>query len=134
MTTTTVTSRPSPPTATLRDTLGFVAGVVVPTVARGVISRPRVVALAERLDLDRRAVRRMQRLRDRYGPGPLLLRLPVRSQAVVLAPGNVQRVLDDSPDPFATDSGEKRATLSHSQPQGVLISHGRDRSDRRRFD
>lgn len=134
MTTTTATRSPSLPTATLRDTLGFVAGVVVPTVARGVIiRRPRVEALAERLDLDRRAVRRMQRLRDRYGPGPLLLRLPVRSQAVILAPDHVHRVLDNSPDPFATDSGEKRAALSHFQPKGVLISHGRERADRRRF-
>jgi cytochrome P450 len=42
-------------------------------------------------------------------------------------------VLDESPEPFATASSEKRAALSHFQPQGVLISHGAARADRRRY-
>ncbi|MFL5612858.1 MAG: cytochrome P450 [Gemmatimonadaceae bacterium] len=46
----------------------------IPTVAKGVIiRRPRIVAIAERLQLDRKAVRCLQRLRRRYGDGPLLL-------------------------------------------------------------
>jgi hypothetical protein len=32
-----------------------------------------------------------------------------------------------------TASSEKRAALSHFQPKGVLISHGAERADRRRF-
>jgi cytochrome P450 len=120
--------------ASVTDTLGVLAGVMAPILARGVIiRRPRVVALAERLDLDRRAVRRMQRLHDEYGPGPLLLRVPLREQAVLLEPGHVHRVLDGSPEPFATASDEKRAALAHFQPKGVLISHGVERADRRRF-
>jgi cytochrome P450 len=42
-------------------------------------------------------------------------------------------VLDETPEPFATASSEKRAALAHFQPKGVLISHGPERADRRRF-
>ena len=122
------------PQATPLEVLGVLAGVVVPTVAKGpVIRRPWAVALAERLDLDRRAVRRLQRLREAHGDGPLLLPNPVRPQVVILAPNHVHRVLDGSPEPFATASDEKRAALAHFQPEGVLISHGAERADRRRF-
>jgi cytochrome P450 len=125
---------PSLPRASVLDTLALAVDVVVPTLAKGVIiRRPRVVALAERLDLDRRAVQRLQKLRNKYGQGPLMLRLPVRRQAVVLAPEHVRRVLDESPEPFATASSEKRAALSHFEPAGVLVSHGRERAERRRF-
>lgn len=122
------------PQASLRDTLGLIGTVVLPTVAKGVIiRRPSMVALAEWLDLDQRAVRYMQYLRNKYQSGPLLLRIPIRSQAVILAPHHVHRVLNGSPEPFATASSEKRAALSHFQPQGVLVSHGAERADRRRF-
>jgi cytochrome P450 len=122
-------TKASPP-----DTLRLLAGVVAPTIAKGpIIRRPAMVGLAERLDLDRSAVREMQRLRDRYGPGPLMLRLPGQPRAVVLAPEHVYRVLNESPDPFAPDSSEKRAALAHFQPKGVLISHGPERAERRRY-
>lgn len=122
------------PRATLGDTLAIAAEVIIPTIAKGVIiRRPKVVALAEKLNLDQRAVRRMQRIRDKYGTGPLFLRIPIRSQAMILMPEHVHRVLDGSPEPFATASSLKRSALSHFQPEGVLISHGPERSDRRRF-
>ncbi|HEX8485869.1 cytochrome P450 [Sphingomonas sp.] len=125
---------PSLPRLGLADTCGVLAGVVAPNFAKGpIIRRPWMVALAERLDLDRRAVRRLQRLRARHGSGPLMLRLPGRSQAVLLDPAHVRRVLDGSPEPFATASSEKRAALAHFQPEGVLISHGHARAQRRRL-
>jgi len=106
--------------------------VVLPLATRGVIlRRPPVVALAERLDLDRRAVHLLQRLRARYGPGPLRLRVPGRSVALVLSPEGVQQVLSGSPEPFAVANREKRGALSHFQPHGVLVSHGQLRADRR---
>jgi cytochrome P450 len=124
----------SPPQASVTETLGVVAGVILPVFARGVIiRRPKMVALAERLDLDTRAVRRVQRLRDKHGAGPLMLRIPIRRQALLLHPDHVQQALDGSPEPFATATREKRAALSHFQPKGVLISHGAERADRRRF-
>lgn len=121
-------------TASLFDTAALGVDVLAPTFAKGVIvRRPKVVALAERLGLDARAVRRMQKLRDKYGDGPLMLPLPIRKQAVLLAPEHVRRVLDESPEPFSAASSEKRAALSHFEPKGALISCGRERAERRRF-
>ncbi len=120
--------------ATLAETVGVFAGVLLPTIAKGVIlRRPRVVALAERLDFDRRAVRRMQRLRNRYSAGPLLMRIFGRRIALLFHPDHVHRVLAESPDPFATATPEKRAALAHFEPKNVLISDSADRPARRRF-
>ena len=122
------------PRASILDTAALALDVLAPTFAKGVIiRRPGVVALAEKLDLDRRAVERMQTLRNKYGHGPVMLPLPIRKQAVVFAPEHVRRVLDQSPEPFATASSEKRAALSHFEPKGVLISNGVERAERRRF-
>ena len=120
--------------ASALDTLRTVLVVLAPMVARGVIQRrPRVVALSDRMDADRRAVALLGRLRDRYGAGLLRLRLPGRSFVLVLSPDDVRRVLDGTPEPFATANREKRGALSHFQPDGVLISHGAERTERRRF-
>jgi hypothetical protein len=94
--------------------------------------RPRVVAMAEYLDLDARAVRRTQKIRNRYGAAPLLLRIPMRSPALILHPADVHRVLAETPEPFATASIEKRAALGDFEPKGSLVSHGPERADRRR--
>lgn len=121
-------------TASRRDALATVAEVLAPTVAKGVIiRRPRAMALAERLDADRRAVRRLARLRDRYGPGPLVLDLPGRRLALVLDGPDVRRVLAETPEPFATATWEKATALGHFQPHGVLVSQGASRRERRRY-
>jgi hypothetical protein len=72
-------SRTRPPTAAARksalirkagwvDTFMALTDVLLPTIANGIIMRrPGVMALAEWFDVDRRAVRRMQRIGDRYG-------------------------------------------------------------------
>jgi cytochrome P450 len=115
-------------------TAGVIADVVAPLFARGIIlRRPRMTELQDRLDADRRAVKRLQRLRDRYGPGPVMLAVPGRNVAVILAPNHVRRALAGTPEPFATATQEKRAALRHFQPHGVLISHGAERAERRRF-
>ena len=128
------TTKDGLPRASLVDTLALGLEVFAPLVAQGVIiRRPPMVALADRLDLDRRAVRRMQKLRDKYGRGPLMLPLPIRKQAVVLSPEHVQRILSESPAPFSAASTEKRAALAHFEPKGVLVSTGAERAERRRF-
>jgi hypothetical protein len=69
---------PAPPRATVAETFGIAVDVLLPLVARGLIARrPRVVDLAERVDADRRAVHRMQRIRDRR-TGPRLGRARCR--------------------------------------------------------
>lgn len=108
--------------------------VLGPIFARGILARrPRIVGLAERADADRRAVKLLARLRDRHGAGLLLLRMPVRRQALVLTPPAARRVLTGSPEPYALATREKRAALLHFQPHGVLVSHGADRLERRAF-
>lgn len=122
------------PRASVLDTLALGLDVFAPLVAQGVIiRRPPMVALAEKLDLDTRAVQRMQKLRDKYGSGPLMLPLPIRKQAVVLDPRHAQRVLDGSPDPFSPASTEKRGALAHFEPKAVLLSEGAERAVRRPF-
>jgi cytochrome P450 len=126
---------PRPPvTASVPDTLRAVGSVLLPLAASGVIiRRQRVVAVEERAGADRRLVRALQRLRARYGPAPLALRLPLRRIVLVLDDDDVRRVLDASPDPYSTATREKRAALSRFEPHGVLISDAADRPDRRRF-
>lgn len=122
------------PTAGVLDTLALAVDVLAPTFAKGVIvRRPAVVALAEKLELDRRAIGRMQKLRNKYGSGPLMLPLPIRKQAVVFSPEHARRVLDESPEPFSAASSEKRAALSHFEPKGSLISQCPQRTARRQF-
>lgn len=122
------------PKATLRDTLAVALGVALPTIAKGVIvRRPRVVALVQVLELDGRAVRTVQRLREKYGGGPLMLRTPGQPRAVLLLPQHVHRVLHGTPEPFAAASSEKRAALAHFEPKVALITHGPKRTERRRF-
>lgn len=133
--TTTTPAQASLPKMTVQETLAVTADILAPNLAKGVIiRRPKMVGLAERFELDKRAVRRMQQLRNKYGTGPLLLRTPPgRTQALILAPEHVHRVLDGSPEPFSTASSEKRAALSHFEPKGALISQGPERADRRRY-
>lgn len=122
------------PKAKFTDTLATLLSVFLPTLAKGVIiRRPFMLAIADRLDLDRRAVHGMQRLRARHGSGPVLLSIPGRSLAVVLDPEDVHRILAESPEPFATETPEKRAALAHFEPKMALISHGAERADRRRY-
>ena len=73
------------PTASAADTARVLSTVLAPIVAQGpILRRPRMLKLAQRLDADRRAGRLLRGLRGKYGPDPLLLRVPGRSVAVVL--------------------------------------------------
>ncbi|MAL98192.1 MAG: cytochrome P450 [Alteromonadaceae bacterium] len=128
------TTASSLPKATLAETITIATQVFGPLFAEGVIiRRPAVLRLADKLDLNRRGVDRIQELRNKYGDGPLLLPLPGRPQAVILKPEHVKRVLDETPEPFAAVTAEKHAALVHFQPRGVLISHGAARARRREF-
>ncbi len=75
----------------------------------------------------------MRALRSRYGPGPLLLRIPGRPIAVLLETDDVERVLDRTPSPFTPAAREKRAALGHFQPHAVLASPMPERAPRRHF-
>ncbi|GAT06872.1 cytochrome P450 [Mycolicibacterium novocastrense] len=116
------------------DTLRVVAQVIAPTLAQGVIiRRPAAMVVAERLQLDGRAVAILSWLRARHGRAPLLLRIPGRSVAILLDAGDVAGLLRGAPEPFAPSTPEKRAALAHFQPHGVLASAGQLREKRRAF-
>lgn len=118
--------------ASVGETITVAAGVLGPMIAQGVIiRRPSLVALADRLQVDRRASGILTRLRERHGGAPLLLRLPGRDLAIVLDPPDVDRVLAGAPRPFTPANREKRAALRHFQPYGVLISDEAGRAVRR---
>ncbi|MCR0980518.1 cytochrome P450 [Roseomonas populi] len=122
------------PRASLRETLTFLSGVVLPLLGKGVIlRRPPAVDLAQRLKLDKRAVGIVQRLRDRHGPGPLLLPVPLHPYALVLSADHASRILAAAPTPFTPASDEKRSALNHFEPHGLLISGERGRALRRPF-
>jgi cytochrome P450 len=122
------------PRASLLDSLKTTSRVFIPNIAKGpIIRRPRVMAMGEQLELDTLSVKFLQQMRKRYGSGPLMLRLPFRKQAIILNPQHVRRVLDESPEPFATASTEKQAALAHFEPRVALASHGPERTARRRL-
>jgi hypothetical protein len=76
------------PKASILDSIAVATEVFIPTVAKGVILRhPKVEALAERLQLDRTAVRCLQRLRRRYGDASRTAR------SAPAAPGDVEQLL-----------------------------------------
>ena len=115
------------------DTARLLSTALLPTLAGGVIKRrPLLMRLLGLLGGDERAVREIARLRDRYGDGPLPLRLPGREVAVVLSPEDVGAVLDATPDPFTAASTDKISALKHFQPHAVLITRDkRARAERR---
>jgi cytochrome P450 len=120
--------------ASAADTARLAATVLAPLLATGVIvRRPRMLGLAEKMQVDGPAVHLLADLRSRYGPGPLRVDIPGRSLVLPLSPEDVSRVLDGSPEPYAPANLEKRAALAQFQPHGVLVSHGEVRTERRRF-
>ncbi|WP_243770219.1 cytochrome P450 [Amycolatopsis acidicola] len=124
----------SPATASVADTARVAATVLAPTLRGGVIKRrPRAMALADRLQLDRPGIRLLGRLRERYGERPLQLRIPGRSVTVLLGHADAGSVLARTPSPFTPATLEKKAALSHFQPHGVLISDDGNRAARRGF-
>ena len=109
--------------ASIYDSLRVFQTVIVPTLAKGVIKRrPWVEALAQHLGLDTNAVQLLQELRKKYGPSPLLLWLPFRSQVVILDPKDASQVLSGTPVPFTSATKEKKSSLGHFEPNHILIA------------
>ncbi|WP_112249265.1 hypothetical protein [Kribbella monticola] len=122
------------PIASSLDAARAVRDVLLPVVAQGAIQRrPTMSLLSERLRTDERALARIRRLRDTYGAGPLLLRLPGRTIGLVLDPNHVHRLLAGTPDPFAAATADKRGALRHFQPHAVLVTDPPLRDPRREF-
>ncbi|WP_258934466.1 hypothetical protein [Nesterenkonia pannonica] len=62
-----------------QETLQILRDVELPMIAKGpIIRRPKVVELVARTGWETQAVKRMQKVADRYGTGPLMLSTPRR--------------------------------------------------------
>jgi hypothetical protein len=121
------------PTIDFSDKLAVIVDVLLPTVAKGVLLRRATITnLASRFDADKRAVRRLQKIHEKYGDGPVLLRVLGRQHALVLSQESLRRVLKEAPVPFTPASDEKSAALKHFEPHVSLISEPGDRAVRRR--
>ncbi|ADB32875.1 conserved hypothetical protein [Kribbella flavida DSM 17836] len=111
------------PVASVLDSGRALRDILVPLLAQGaILRRPALTALADRLRADDRGLRQARRLRDRYGEGPLLLRLPGRKLALALDPDHVRRLLAETPEPFSAATSEKVGALRHFQPHAVLVT------------
>ncbi|MFN3661551.1 MAG: cytochrome P450 [Yoonia sp.] len=120
--------------ATLVDTIAALGQVAAPTFAKGpIVRRPKAVALADWFDLDAKAVERMQKLREKYGTGPVILPIPGHPEAVILDGEQARRILEKAPEPFDPDSSEKSAALGHFEEQASLVSSCPMREERRAF-
>ena len=61
------------------------------------------------------------------------MRVGTDRMLLVLATGDVRRVLEGSPSPFAADPEAKRKGMVHFQPDALTISRGAEWQSRRRF-
>jgi hypothetical protein len=120
------------PFASAVDSARILTEVLGPVVAQGpILRRPGIGTLAERLRVDDRALRCVRTLRRKYGDGPVLVHIPGRTLALVLAGDDVHRLLAQTPDPFAAATGDKVGALSHFQPHAVLTTRSELRPPRR---
>ncbi|GAB2655467.1 cytochrome P450 [Kribbella swartbergensis] len=120
------------PTATIPDAARTLRDVLLPVVAQGAILRRTAASrAAELVHADGRALRRVRALRQKYGEGPLLIRLPGRTIALVLDPEHVHRILRETPEPFSAATADKVAALNHFQPHAVLTTDPPLRAPRR---
>lgn len=117
----------------LRDSLAFHLTHLLPLYFQGSFRRRRLAtAVLGAVDVNRRAVRLVERLRRRHRADCLRLRV-FRSPAVLmLGERGIRNVLDRSPEVYA-DPPFKRKAMSHFQPHALTISRGRAWRQRRRF-
>jgi cytochrome P450 len=122
------------PSASLVEGVRFTLQAMVPNVVQGLFRRrPRAVAAATKLNVDRHAVGLIGGIRRSHGPGPVWVRVGTDQMLLVLSTDDVRRALEGSPHPFAPDPDAKRRGMSHFQPDALTISRGEAWENRRRF-
>lgn len=120
--------------ASLLENLRFNALVIVPNAVQGIFRRRRAaVAAATRAGVDGHAVGLLRGMARSYDRGPVWIRIVKDPALLVLDPDDIERVLDGSPDPYASDPPAKRDGMVAFQPDAVTISRGEPWADRRRF-
>ena len=122
------------PHASIVEGVRFTAQVAVPNVIQGLFRRRRTpVAVATRTGADSLAYSFMAGLRRSYGNGPVWIRVAKDEALLLLGEDAIRKVLERSPDPFASDPEPKKAGMAHFQPHALTISRNPEWEDRRRF-
>lgn len=120
--------------AGLLENARFNALVIVPNAVQGIFRRRRApVAVATRAGVDGQAVGLLRGM-ARSGEGrPVWVRVIQDRALLLLDPADIERVLDGSPDPYASDPPAKRDGMAAFQPDAATISRGALWRNRRRF-
>jgi cytochrome P450 len=122
------------PSASLLENARFNTLVVVPNAVQGIFRRrPAAVRAMSAADVDRWAVGLLSGMRRSYADGPVWVRVMTDRALLVLSPDDIRRVLEGSPNHFASDPDAKRKGMSQFQPDALTISRGELWQDRRRF-
>ena len=122
------------PGASLIEGIRFTTQAMVPNVVQGLFRRRRsAVGVATRLNTDGQAVGVIGGIRRGHGPGPVWVRAGTDRMLLLFEAGDVRRVLEGSPTPFAPDPEAKRKGMGHFQPDALTISRGEEWRKRRRF-
>ncbi len=120
--------------ASLLENARFNALVIVPNAVQGLFRRRRAaVAAATRTGVDGRAVGLLRGMARGHGGGPVWVRVIKDEALLLLDPADIERVLDGSPEPYASDPKPKRDGMVAFQPQAATISRGEQWRSRRRF-
>jgi cytochrome P450 len=126
------TRDPGLPSASLGESVRFVAAGLLPSLARGLFKPRRgAMKLLTALDADARAVSVLTSIRRRHGGQGVRL---LGGRIVTLwGPDAIQEVLDRSAEEYASDAGAKKKGMCHFQPDALTISRGEEWRDRRAF-
>ncbi len=122
------------PSASLLENARFNSLVIVPNALQGVFRRRRkAVAAATLANVDGQAVGLIRGMRRGHSGGPVRVRVIREPALLLLAPADVHRALQGSPDPFAADPPPKRDGMVAFQPDALTISRGESWRRRREF-
>lgn len=120
--------------ASLVEGVRFTAQVGVPNVLQGLFKkRPVVATVASAAKVDAFGYLLVEGLVKRLGPGPFYIRVAKDEALLLHDPADIEFVLSQSPDPFASDPDAKKKGMSAFQPDALTLSRGDLWRNRRDF-
>jgi cytochrome P450 len=116
------------------DGVRFTAQVGLPNVLQGLFKkRPAVATAAAVAKVDALGYLLVQGLVERFGPDPFYVRVATDEALLLHDPADIEFVLSQSPDPFASDPDAKKKGMSAFQPDALTLSRGDLWRNRRDF-
>ena len=122
------------PRASLLENVRFNATAIVPNALQGIFRRRRQAVRAATLaNMEGQVVSLLEGMARSYGGRPMWVKVARDDALLMLDPEDIKRLLEGSPEPFASDPKGKRDGMVHFQPDALTISRGDDWRSRRRF-